>query len=302
MPIDFKALETLVWVATLKSFGGAAAKLATTQPAVSQRIAQLEAELGVKLFERAPRRVALTAAGREALAHAERLIAGRAEMIARIADPATTRGVLRLGVAETIVHTWLPDFLAEMARALPRVGLEIEVDTSPALRERLLAQAIDLAFLVGPLSVPEISNAALSSERLAFVASPALGLGRRVDLGRCGHPILTFARNTRPYADLRAAAAAAGIDGLRIHASTSVATIVRMALDGLGLALLPASIVVRELGAGTLVELDAGIALPPLGFVAAWRRQPDEGLVRLAVPIAERVAGPRVFVPRRGTP
>ncbi len=232
MPIDFKALETLVWVATLKSFGGAAAKLATTQPAVSQRIAQLEAELGVKLFERAPRRVALTAAGREALAHAERLIAGRAEMIARIADPATTRGVLRLGVAETIVHTWLPDFLAEMARALPRVGLEIEVDTSPALRERLLAQAIDLAFLVGPLSVPEISNAALSSERLAFVASPALGLGRRVDLAHCGHPILTFARNTRPYADLRAAAAAAGIDGLRIHASTSVATIVRMALDG----------------------------------------------------------------------
>ena len=47
--IDFKAIETFMWVVTLGSFRGAAQKLNTTQPAISQRIAQLEHEVGVRL-------------------------------------------------------------------------------------------------------------------------------------------------------------------------------------------------------------------------------------------------------------
>lgn len=49
--VDFKALETFIWVVTLGSFRGAAHKLNTTQPAISQRIAQLERELGVRLLQ-----------------------------------------------------------------------------------------------------------------------------------------------------------------------------------------------------------------------------------------------------------
>ena len=49
---DFKAIETFMWVVTLGSFRGAAQKLNTTQPAISQRIAQLEREVGVKLLQR----------------------------------------------------------------------------------------------------------------------------------------------------------------------------------------------------------------------------------------------------------
>ena len=156
MSVDFKTLEALSWVAALGSFHLAADKLRTTQPAISQRVARLEDALGRRLFERHPRRVVPTAAGREALVFAERLLATRAEMVARLADPERLVGVLRLGVAETIVHTWLSRFVEAMSQALPRVALEIEVDASPVLRERLLAQQIDLAFLIGPLSVPEV--------------------------------------------------------------------------------------------------------------------------------------------------
>ncbi len=49
---DFKALETFLWVVNLGSFRGAAHKLNTTQPAISQRIAQLEQEMGVRLLQR----------------------------------------------------------------------------------------------------------------------------------------------------------------------------------------------------------------------------------------------------------
>ncbi len=70
--LDFKSLETFVWVATLGSFRGAAAKLNTTQPAISQRIAQLEDEFGIRLLERTSRTVSPTEKGRELLVHAER--------------------------------------------------------------------------------------------------------------------------------------------------------------------------------------------------------------------------------------
>ena len=74
--MNFKRLETFVWVATLGSFRKAAERQYTTQPAISSRIQALEEELGVKLFERdgGPGPVALTAKRKELLPYAEKLI------------------------------------------------------------------------------------------------------------------------------------------------------------------------------------------------------------------------------------
>ncbi|MEK9970028.1 MAG: LysR family transcriptional regulator, partial [Ferrovibrio sp.] len=71
---DLRNLETFVWVAHLGGFRAAADKLNTTQPAVSQRIALLESEFGVKLFDREPRGIALTPKGNELLPYAERML------------------------------------------------------------------------------------------------------------------------------------------------------------------------------------------------------------------------------------
>ena len=131
---DFKALETFLWVVTLGSFRGAAQKLNTTQPAISQRIAQLEGELGVKLLQRDHRSVSPTPSGRQMMVYAEKLIRLRAEMLAVVGDPSLMRGVLRLGVAETIVHTWLPQLIKSVNLAYPNLSLEIEVDITPNLR------------------------------------------------------------------------------------------------------------------------------------------------------------------------
>ena len=126
--MDFRSLEVFVWVATLGSFRGAAARLNTTQPAVSQRIAQLESELGVRLLERTRRNVVPTDRGRILLAGAERLLGLATALRAEVGDPDATRGSLRLGVAETVVHTWLPRFLEAVARRYPRLEIEVEVD------------------------------------------------------------------------------------------------------------------------------------------------------------------------------
>src|SRR5882724_8841232 len=175
--VDFKNIETFVWVVTLGSFRGAAHKLNTTQPAISQRIAQLEAEMGVRLLQRDNRSVLPTPSGRQMMLYAEKLIGLRSEMLAAVRDRAAMRGVLRLGVSETIVHTWLSRLIKDVNTAYPNLSLEIEVDITPNLRARLLAQEIDLAFLLGPLTAPTVRNRVLCDYPNGFLASPALGLG-----------------------------------------------------------------------------------------------------------------------------
>jgi DNA-binding transcriptional LysR family regulator len=284
---DIRALSTFVWVSQLKSFRRAAAKLNTTQPAVSQRIALLEGQLGKQLLVRNTRSVALTDAGRVVLSYGERLLQLRAEMIASVSDRSRLRGTLRLGVAETIVHTWLPPFLEQMNREYPGIVLEIDVDISANLRDGLLAQRIDLAFMVGPVSAPSIRSRLLQSERLAFLASPRLGFRRRrATLANIAEmPLITFSRNTRPFVDLEELFNSAKLPKPRIHSSSSIATIVKMALDGLGVAVIPRSIVTREIAAKQLIELYCDAQIPDLQFAAGWLSTPDVGIV---IPIAQR--------------
>ena len=72
--IELRGIETFYWVATLGGFRLAADKLHTSQPAISQRIAQLEAGLGTRLLDRDTRGVRLTVKGQALLAHAERML------------------------------------------------------------------------------------------------------------------------------------------------------------------------------------------------------------------------------------
>ena len=83
--LNLKFLETFVWVARLRNFSLAAEKLCTTQAAVSNRIATLERELGVRLFERDLRTVSLTPHGQRALPQAEAIMrqVGRARTLGR---------------------------------------------------------------------------------------------------------------------------------------------------------------------------------------------------------------------------
>src|ERR1700754_628070 len=175
--VDFKSIETFLWVVTLGSFRGAGQRLNTTQPAISQRIAQLEREMGVKLLNRDHRVVSPTASGRQLMHYAEKLIGLRAEMMSEVGDRSAMRGVLRLGVAETIVHTWLTRLVKSVNEVYPNLSLEIEVDITPNLTARLLAQEIELAFVVGPLSASGVHNRVLADYPIGFLANPSLGIG-----------------------------------------------------------------------------------------------------------------------------
>jgi DNA-binding transcriptional LysR family regulator len=302
--VDFKSIETFLWVVTLGSFRGAGQRLNTTQPAISQRIAQLERELGVKLLNRDHRIASPTPSGRQLMVYAEKLISLRSEMMAEVGERAAMRGVLRLGVAETIVHTWLPRLIKSVNTAHPNLSLEIEVDITPNLTARLLAQEIELAFLVGPLSASGVRNRVLCDYSVGVLASPSLGLGERhmrvQDLAK--FPIITFPRKSQPYEIVRSLFNRPDLPPIRLHASASLATVIHMAIEGLGIAVIPTSIVETELADGQLQLLSTDLKIPPLTFSASWLASPDTLAVELIADLAARIANEAtalVDAPRR---
>jgi DNA-binding transcriptional LysR family regulator len=277
---DFRLLETFSAVAALGSFRAAAERLNTTQPAVSQRIRQLEEDLGARVFDRTSRVVRLTAKGQELAGYADRILRLGADMRAALAEgtekgaarrPALA-GVVRLGAAETIVHTWLPGFVGLLSREHPRLTLEIEVDTSPSLRQRLLSQSIDLALMLGPLSDPGVEHVPLPAENLAVLINPALLKGATLlsvqDLA--ARPIVTFARRTQPHQALRALLARPEWPAPVIHACAALTPALRLAAEGVAVAVLPPAVAARELEAGELVVVETDLDLPRLEFHACW--------------------------------
>jgi DNA-binding transcriptional LysR family regulator len=290
--LDFRSIETFLWVVKLGSFRGAAQRLNTTQPAISQRIAQLEREMGVKLLNRDHRVASPTPSGRQMMVYAEKLIGLRSEMMAEVGDRSAMRSVLRLGVAETIVHTWLPRLIKSVNTTYPNISFEIEVDITPNLSARLLAQEIELAFVLGPLAGSDVRNLVLCDYPIGFLASPSLGLGSAplslADLAR--FPIITFPRKTQPYEAIRSLFNRPDLPPIRLHASASIATVIRMAIEGLGVAVIPAAIVENELGDGRLQLLATDFEITPLTFTASWLASPDSVAVERVVELAAQIA------------
>jgi DNA-binding transcriptional LysR family regulator len=212
--------------------------------------------------------------------------------VAAVGDRSAMRGVLRLGVAETIVHTWLPRLIKSVNTAYPNLSLEIEVDITPNLSARLMGQEIELAFLLGPIAASGVRNRVLCDYPIGFLASPSLGLPpgplKVKDLAK--FPIITFPRKTQPYEMVRSLFNQPDLPPIRLHASASLATVIHMALEGLGIAVIPTSIVESELADGRLQLLATDIKIPPLTFSASWLESPDTLAVERVADLAARIA------------
>ncbi|HET8758421.1 MAG TPA: LysR family transcriptional regulator [Solirubrobacteraceae bacterium] len=136
---DLRLLKVLREVALRGSFSAAAEALSYSQPAVSQQIARLEAQTGVKLLERQPKGIRLTPAGEALVRHTERILAQLAEAQAELSEIATSaRGRLRIAAFATAAGTIVPIAVSEFRRLRPGVHVELHLldppQSIPALR------------------------------------------------------------------------------------------------------------------------------------------------------------------------
>ena len=290
--VQLKEIEAFYHAATMKSFARAAERLETSQPTISARIVALERGLGVTLFDRSGRSARLTSRGREMLQWSERLLGLAREARASVSDRASFRGTIRLGTAETLVHTWLPRFIEKLRGTFPRLDLELTVDVTPHLRAGLEAQELDLAFLMGPITEPGFRNLPLSSYRTLFVAAPSLGFGRRkVAVRRLAqHALITYPRNTVPTAELVALIRRHTGRPPRLIASGALAANIRLAVTGAGVALLPEPMVRQELQRRELTVVQTTVAMTPLRFTATWIERDADPFVQAVAELASQIA------------
>lgn len=241
--MTFEQLRTFLWVARLGGVRRAAEQMNLSQPAISARVAALETSLNADLFERASSGMRLTKRGEKLLGYAEQIYQIHEEIKAKIVDPAGLEGQLRLGVSETVVQSWLPDFVAALRVEYPLVDVEITVDVSLNLRDSLLSRSLDLAFLMGPISEFSINNIELPAFELIWIRSPKLVL---VD-SECEilrrTPVISYARNTRPHRDIKAKLFERYGADARIFPSSSLSACIKMVASGLGVGALPKHLV-----------------------------------------------------------
>lgn len=271
-PLKVRNIDTFYWVATLGSFRSAAKHLNLTQPAVSARIQILEQDLGVEVFQRDVRNAALTLAGRKLFPYAEKMMALDQQILDNFSE--TTRIVLtiRLGAAETIAFSWLPDFLAYVGKVIPGIAFELTVDTTNNLRNALLARDIDLALLMGPVSEASIKNQPICGYEMIFAATPAIAC--KHDLWNindiAAQRLLTFSRSSRPGKEIQTLLSSSCEGPLNISTSTSIGALRELVCAGYGICALPKIIVSEDLKNGTLMELDSDVVLKDISFTASY--------------------------------
>ncbi len=293
MSLSLKQLEAFVTAADLGGFSKAAARLNTTQPNISLRIASLETTLDTVLMERDAGSVRLTTRGRDLLVYARRVLRATEELKIASANAASLEGVLRLGVTEMVVHTWLSDFLERLTETFPSIAVELRVDLSVTLDKELADRTLDLAFQSGPFEHPASGIEDLGTYPLTWVASPALA---EKFVGPVGleelskFPILTHAKNTRPFSEVDAHLREAGRARPHLVPSNNLSACLHMTTKGMGIATLLQAMVSEDLKAGRLVEIDYPWKPEPLSFFARYDAERAPKFVVVAANLARDVA------------
>ncbi|WP_457094187.1 LysR family transcriptional regulator [Microvirga sp. P5_D2] len=290
--MELKEVEAFYWSATLHSFSKAAIRLDTSQPTISARVASLERRLSHYLFDRSGREAKLTPKGLEMLAWAERILSLQQQAIHAMCGGIGTEGIVRVGTSETIVHTWLPDFIRAFEVKFPRLSLELTVDTTPNLRDGLAGQEIDLAFLLGPVPDPSIQSRTLSNYKLSFVAAPRLGfLGRPVTIEDLADvTIITYGRRTRPTIALADLFRSSGMTPPRMITSASLSANIRLAVSGAGVAILPPALIQDEIASERLEVIKTDIVMDPLKFTISYCKALSNPVLEAAAELAIRIA------------
>ena len=169
--INADLLRTFIEVARLEHLGRAADALQSDQSTVSRKIARLEHEIGVPLFERIGRSIRLTKAGQRFVGRADRILSELRDAVAEAAGTVSAEtGEVHLGFLHTVGARWLPERLARFLDQYPGVRFTLEEGTSGEVVAGLLDGRFDLGILgPPPPNTPEIEVVPLFRERISVV-------------------------------------------------------------------------------------------------------------------------------------
>lgn len=259
--MNYNHLMIFLAVAEEGSVSRGADRLCISQPAVSKQIGVLEASLRARLFDRLPKGVRLTEAGRLLLGYARRLSALEREAEQAMAElQGLTRGSLTLGASLTVGAYLMPELLAEYGRRFPHIALTLEIANTENIQRMLRAGRLDLALTEGFADDPDLDAAVFAHDELVAIAPPGHPLLAEAPVPAARllqEPLILREPGSGTRAVLERALTALGLTVTPLMSLGSTEAIKRAVAAGAGLA------VVSRLALG--LELETGrLALLPL--------------------------------------
>lgn len=256
---SIKQLKYLCAVAEHRHFSKAAVACHVTQSTLSAAIQELEAQLGVKIFERNKKTVLITALGEKLLSQA-RIILGDVEDFVGLAraNEAPLCGDLRLGVIPTIGPFLLPPILSDLRKRFDSLKLYLKEEMSAQLVQQLQQGQLDLIVLAFPYPLPDMETVSLFKDEFLLCLPPGHQLEKTQQVKQQqlrGESLLLLEEGhcLRDHALEVCKLETADTD--LVYQGTSLHTLVQMVANGLGLTLLPAISVDADILGDTHLQL-----------------------------------------------
>jgi DNA-binding transcriptional LysR family regulator len=282
-----RQLLAVLAIADYGSFIAAAAFLKTSQPALTRSIKRIEDVLGVSLFERTTRRVQLTAAGREFVAVAERVLNDLRISVRSMRDLADQhRGQVILASIESVANGLLPRIIAEYHIARPAIELRVREGVHGAVLEDIRSGVADLGITFVDELPDTIAVVPLGREVFHAVipCQHRLASSRSITMTQIARePLVSLSNDSRTRRVIDAAASKQGITLRHAVTVTQLATVMSLVRAGLGVAIVPAGAIA---GFNTDGLKTLPIAKPTLsrnlGLITLKEREPTPAAIGIS--------------------
>lgn len=256
--MDINQLEVLVTVARERSFSRAAEVLDRTQPAISQAIRRLEAEVGERLFDRSSKDGTLTFAGEVLLAYAKQMLNLRHSAELALTEMRDLRhGKVSISANEHTVFYLLP-VIEEFRRRHPLIKIEVQRGVASRIPKQITAREVELGVISFTPNDDSIRAVPVMDDELVFVVSPSheFASRREVSVKELGDQIFVAHNAPSPYRRRVIEAFEKHKTKLNIAIELpSLEAIKRMVERGVGVALVPRLSANAEIASGRLKAL-----------------------------------------------
>lgn len=287
--MTFKQLEAIYWVTQLGGFSQAAQKLHTSQSAVSKRVQELETVFKTELFDRSQRSARLTEKGEEMFVLAKNLLQQRDSAAEQFSSFAVIERRFRIGITEVTAMTWLPRLVELIQIHYPKVTIEPDVDASGSLRDKLLADELDLVFVPDVFADPRFSTNVVGQVESSWMCRPGLVKPGKVfrlhELAT--HRLLIQGSKSGVGLIYDKWMRALGVQPTNTIVMNNVLALMGLAVSGLGISYFPTVFLSPMLAADALMVIPCTPALPTVDYVAMYKRDRPSTLTSSVVLLAQ---------------
>jgi DNA-binding transcriptional LysR family regulator len=237
-------LRALMEVVEQGSFTRAARRLHLAQPTISLQVRDLETRLGVRLVDRLGKRAFATAAGRELIAHAQRIEQETQRLVAAMRRHRDGwLGQVRIGSSTTALIYHLPPVLQRLRRQHPNIELIVTTGTTSGVVERIIRNEIDLGVVSMPVNERLLEVVELKSEPLVAIFSARIGdlPAKATPQFVLQHPLLLEFARAQVRALIMDWLSAGGLEPRPAMELDNLEAVKRMVASGLGVSIVPAA-------------------------------------------------------------